>query len=125
MINLNNNLKIDKFAWGIFGLLWIIFPKKLLTINFINTEYDWITVHMTQAFGLLCIFSAVPSYMSLKYNDSDERKKLVIKSKLIFEVVLLVLMLTANKKILPSHARFGMLGLSLCILINAITLYKK
>ena len=124
-INLDDSLKIDKFSWAIFGLLWILFPIKLLSANFGDLQYDWITRHMTQAFGLLCIFSAVPSHMSLKYNDCDERKKLVIKSKLIFEIILLILMVTANDTILPSHLKFGMLGLSLCIIINLITLFHK
>lgn len=124
-MNINNSLKIDMYSWVLFGLLWIMLPKKLLSINFVNTEYDWITVHMTQAFGLLCILSAYPSYISLKYNFNDKQKRNTIKTKLIFELVLLLLMITANKKILPSHVRFGMFGLSLCILINLITLYSK
>jgi hypothetical protein len=123
-MNLNNSLKIDKYSWTIFGILWILFPIKLLSINFGYLNYDWITIHITQAFGLLCIFSAIPSYMSLKYNDCAKRKKMVIKSKLIFELVLLLLMIIANNKILQTHLRFGMFGLSICIIINLLTLYE-
>ena len=57
--NIKNGLLIDSVAWIIFGLLWIGIPNTLLTTNFGVRNYDWITVHMTQAFGLFCLFSGV------------------------------------------------------------------
>jgi len=125
MININNGLVVDKYSWLIFGLLWILFPKKLLLINFEYNNYNWITIHMTQAFGLFCIMSAFPSYNAIKYNDSEDRKRLVIKTKLIVELILLFLMITANKKILYSHFKFGIFGISLCIIINIMVLCVK
>ena len=103
------------------------FSQNLLKRNF-GDDFDCATIHMTQVFGLLCIYSVLPSFMV--YNDDSEniniKKRNVIISKLIFEVILLILMITANlnenNKILESHLSFGIFGLSLCILINSISL---
>ena len=110
-------------SWLVFGVLWVAFPNKLLQYNFDKSKYDWITVHMTQAFGLFCIYSAVPSYLAYKKGDKSYSKK-VLMGKTITLLLLLLLMLTANKTIQTSHAKFGMLGLTISIIINLIGIYN-
>ena len=118
MISLQQALVIDFLSWTIFGLIWMIFPKAFLGIEFGERNYDWVTIHMTQAFGLFCIYSALPSYMAYK-KGCDKTAGQVLMKKLVLEIVLLVIMLTANKKYL---IRFGLFGLLFCIVVNSYAL---
>ena len=118
MTTLQYALAFDFIGWTIFGLIWILFPKAFLTIEFGERNYDWVTIHMTQAFGLFCIYSALPSYMAYK-EKNDKISGQVLMKKLVLEIVLLVIMLTANKKYL---IRFGMFGILLCIAVNSYAL---
>ena len=118
MTTLQYALAFDFIGWTIFGLIWILFPSSCLSIEFGEKNYDWVTIHMTQAFGLFCIYSALPSYMAYK-EKNDKISGQVLMKKLVLEIVLLVIMLTANKKYL---IRFGMFGILLCIAVNSYAL---
>ena len=118
MNTLHYALAFDFIGWTIFGLVWILFPKAFLSIEFGDKNYDWVTIHMTQAFGLFCIYSALPSYMAFK-EKNDKIAGQVLMKKLVLEIVLLVIMLTANKKYL---IRFGIFGILLCIAVNSYAL---
>lgn len=118
MTTLQYALAFDFIGWTIFGLIWILFPGSFLGIEFGERNYDWVTIHMTQAFGLFCIYSALPSYMAYK-EKNDKTGGQVLMKKLVVEIVLLVIMLTANKKYL---IRFGIFGLLLCIAVNSYAL---
>ena len=122
--NIKNGLLIDSVAWIIFGLLWMGMPNTLLSTNFGVKNYDWVTVHMTQAFGLFCLFSGVVSWTI--YQERNQRLgRKILEMKLITEIILLILMIYANKVILESHLKFGMFGLTLCILVNIIVLVNS
>ena len=118
MTTLQYALVFDFIGWTIFGLIWMLFPSAFLGIEFGEKNYDWVTIHMTQAFGLFCIYSALPSYMAYK-EECDKTAGQVLMKKLVLEIVLLVIMLTANKKYL---IRFGIFGLLLCIAVNSYAL---
>ena len=95
----------------------MLFPNAFLGIEFERKNYDWVTIHMTQAFGLFCIYSALPELAYKK--GCDKTAGQVLMKKLVLEIVLLVIMLTANKKYL---IRFGIFGLLLCIAVNSYAL---
>ncbi len=54
-----------------------LFPDLFLCANFGGKKFDWVTIHMTESFGLLCLFSGIVSWMV--YNRGDE---LVAKMKI-------------------------------------------
>ena len=118
MNTIQNALILDFLSWTIFGIIWIIFPREFLSLEFGKKNYDWVTIHMTQAFGLFCIYSALPSYMAYKKGCNKTAGQVLMK-KLVLEIVLLVIMLTANKKYL---IRFGIFGIILCIIVNSYAL---
>ena len=56
------NLQIDYLSWFIFGVLFSIFPKESLKFM-TNIKLDNVHIHMMRVFGLLCIYSSLPSYI--------------------------------------------------------------
>ena len=118
MNTIQNALVLDFLSWTVFGIIWLMFPKEFVSIEFGKKNYDTVTIHMTQAFGLFCIYSALPSYMAYK-EGCDKTAGQVLMKKLVLEIVLLVIMLTANKKYL---IRFGIFGILLCIAVNSYAL---
>ena len=50
MTTLQYALAFDFIGWTIFGLIWILFPGSFLGIEFGEKNYDWVTIHMAQAF---------------------------------------------------------------------------
>ena len=95
----------------------VLFPRQLLSENFGSRNYDWIT----EAFGLLCLFSGLVGLMVNRKNDDDLIRE-YLKIKLVIEIILLGLMVTANKNIL---GQVGAYGLVLCIAINSYVLCRN
>lgn len=117
-LSLRNVLLVDAVAWMVFGAIWILFPDLFLCANFGGKKYDWVTIHMTESFGLLCLFSGIVSWMI--YNRGDEEMvREMLKIKLLIEIILLGLMVTANKNIL---GQVGAYGLVFCIAIISYVL---
>ena len=75
---------------------------------------------MTESFGLLCLFSGIVSWMVYNRGDEDMVREM-LKIKLLIEIILLGLMVTANKNILE---QVGAYGLVLCIAINSYVLCR-
>ena len=113
-LNVRNALLVDAVAWCVFGTIWMLFPCDFLCANFGEKKYDWVTLHMTEAFGLLCFFTGVFSLMIYQKNDEELSREL-LRIKFLLEFVLLGLMILANKNILN---QIGMYGLVFCILLN-------
>ena len=119
-LSLRNVLLVDAVAWMVFGAIWILFPDLFLCANFGGKKFDWVTIHMTESFGLLCLFTGVVSWMV--YNRGDEEMvREILKIKLLIEIILLGLMVTANKNIL---GQVGAYGLVFCIVINSYVLCR-
>ena len=119
-LSLRNVLLVDAVAWMVFGAIWILFPDLFLCANFGGKKYDWVTIHMTESFGLLCLFSGIVSWMVYNRGDEDMVREM-LKIKLLIEIILLGLMVTANKNILE---QVGAYGLVLCIAINSYVLCR-
>ena len=119
-LSLRNVLLVDAVAWMVFGAIWILFPDLFLCANFGGKKYDWVTIHMTESFGLLCLFSGIVSWMVYNRGDEDMVREM-LKIKLLIEIILLGLMVTANKNIL---GQVGAYGLVFCIAINSYVLCR-
>ena len=120
-LSLRNVLLVDAVAWMVFGAIWILFPDLFLCANFGGKKYDWVTLHMTESFGLLCLFTGVVSWMVYNKGDEDMVRE-ILKIKLLIEIILLGLMITANKNIL---GQIGAYGLVFCIAINSYVLCRN
>jgi len=112
-----------------FGLLWIIFPTFLLSMNTINMQYDSVHIHMTRAFGLFIAYSGIISYnyfikshsKSINHiqNDIDNIDNL-FKIRIIISLILLIIMIYDNMNSNQwnyRHIRFGMIGLLISLII--------
>ena len=120
-LSLRNVLLVDAVAWMVFGAIWILFPDLFLCANFGGKKYDWVTIHMTESFGLLCLFSGIVSWMVYNRGDEDMVREM-LKIKLLIEIILLGLMVTANKNILEQVGAYGLL---LCIVLNFYVLFRN
>ena len=119
-LTLRNVLLVDAVSWMVYGAIWILFPDLFLCANFGGKKFDWVTIHMTESFGLLCLFSGIVSWMVYNRGDEDMVREM-LKIKLLIEIILLGLMVTANKNILE---QVGAYGLVFCIAINSYVLCR-
>ena len=76
---------------------------------------------MTESFGLLCLFSGIVSWMVYKRGDEAMVRE-ILRIKLLIEIILLGLMVTANKNIL---GQVGAYGLVFCIALNFYVLCRN
>ena len=128
------NLQIDYLSWFIFGVLFSIFPKKAL--KFMTTiKLDNVHIHMMRAFGFLCIYSSLPSYIIYQkiinnrdnfnnFKDLKNEISLVFKCRIIISLLILVSMFythSLNSKWSNGHY-YGMLGLILNIINSFMVL---
>ena len=112
---MKTNLYIDYISWLVFGLIFVLFPKNAL-LFMTNIKLDNVHIHMMRAFGFLCIYSSLTSYIALKKNNLEDNQ-LIFKSRLLISVLLLINMLytqSLNNNWSNGHY-FGMLGLILNI----------
>ena len=124
-LNKKNLLCFDALVWSVFGVLWIVFPGKLLSLNTARMSYDDVHLHMTRAFGLFLIYSAALShYAGVSGNQNGEYDR-ALKTRLGFSLILLVLMVYDNMRSKlwnDRHVKFGMFGLVLSMVIPAVGL---
>jgi len=96
------NLQIDYLSWFIFGILFSIFPKESLKFM-TNIKLDNVHIHMMRVFGLLCIYTSLPSYIIYQkiinnrdnfnnFKDIKTEINLIFKSRIIISLVILVSM---------------------------------
>ena len=122
------NLQIDYLSWFIFGVLFSIFPKESLKFM-TNIKLDNVHIHMMRVFGLLCIYSSLPSYIIYQkiinnidnFNNFEDLKteiNLIFKSRIIISLVILVSMFythSLNSNWSNGHY-YGIFGLILNII---------
>lgn len=59
------NLYIDYLSWLLFGSIFVLFPKNTLLLM-TNIKLDNVHIHLMRAFGFLCVYSSLTSYLALK-----------------------------------------------------------
>ena len=132
-LTLRNVLLVDAVSWMVYGAIWVLFPSLFLCANFGGKKFDWITIHMTESFGLLCLFSGIVSWMVYKRGDEAMVREM-LRIKLLIEIILLGLMVTANKNNLLGLnvtanknilGQVGAYGLVLCIALNFYVLCRN
>lgn len=122
-------LKIVSIAYCIFGLLWFMIPRKLLSLNTKMIQYDSIHVHMTRIYGLtLILASGFGIYSFIKKENSLIMFTLI--SYILYSILVIIYQFKANNtknsqwdKI--KHTTFGSLGMILVIIICMLGLFLE
>lgn len=124
-LNKKNLLCFDALVWSVFGVLWIVFPGKLLSLNTARMRYDDVHLHMTRAFGLFLIYSAAVSHYAGQSDNNNGEYARAFKTRLGFSLILLFLMIYDNMRSKlwnDKHVKFGMFGLVLSMVIPVVGL---
>ena len=119
-----NILLLDALSSIIFGLLWYVFPSKLLSKNTKDIEYDSIDIHMTQTFGLYLLYSGIISAY-IYHIKNKEVANVIFLAKIFINLILLLNQIhISNQKDTQwdkkKHFSSGMTGLILSIVVSLI-----
>ena len=120
------SLRIDLYANLIFAFLWYLAPVMLLSYNFDVKNYDCIHKHFARVLGVTLLVNAMISSYALGKKCPYTKSK-ILCIKVIGGLLLLATMAYDNYSctmgIMGSkHVLFGMLGLSILILIDYVGL---
>ena len=84
-----NILLLDATSAIIFGLLWYVYPSKLLSKNTKDVKYDSIDIHMTQTFGLYLLYSGIISAY-IYHIKNKEVANVIFLAKIFINLILLL-----------------------------------
>jgi len=117
-----NILLLDALSSIIFGLLWYVYPSKLLSKNTKDIKYDSIDIHMTQTFGLYLLYSGIISAY-IYHIKNKEVANVIFLAKIFINLILLLSQIhISNQKDTQwdkeKHFSFGMTGLILSIVVS-------
>jgi len=119
-----NILLLDALSSIIFGLLWYVYPSKLLSKNTKDIKYDSIDIHMTQTFGLYLLYSGIISAYIYHIKNKDVANVIFLAKIFINLILLLSQIHISNQKDTQwdkkKHFSFGMTGLILSIVVSLI-----
>ena len=122
------SLRVDLYANMIFAIFWYLAPVLLLSYNFNikNNKYDCIHKHFARVLGVGLLLNALVSNYALNKKCPYTKSKILI-IKVLCGLVLLATMAFDNFKCTDGvmgskHILFGMLGLTILIIINYIGL---
>ena len=118
------SLRIDLYANVIFALCWYFAPALLLSYNFNvkNNKFDCLHRHFAKVLGIGLLLNALISNYALN-KKCPYAKSNILMTKVVCGLLLLATMAYDNFKctagIMGSkHILFGMLGLTILIIIN-------